>query len=747
MKDGRDGLRWGLLMAPWVVFAAVVVAMFLFLPTSGDTTLPSYATVRADWHPSGTHLLAADGQVVQSMRTDFKIRRGNWVPLDDISAALQRAVIASEDHRFYQHHGVDWLATANAAWADLWSRQRRGASTITMQLVAMLDPRLGREHGGRTIGDKIDQMRAALQLETRWSKAQILDAYLNLANYRGELVGVDALSRVMFQRDASGLTLQQAVLAAVLLRGPNASPATLQHRACTLLHKLDHSGPGRCVTLEGLVPLWLTRMQAPAFGTPRWAPHLERLLLDRQATAPDGEVLSSVNQGLQQEAVRAVRSRLMALQDTGVTDAAVVVLDNRTGAILAYVGSSGSLSDAAHVDDARALRQAGSTLKPFLYGLALDEKRLTAASLLDDRPLDLEGGSGLYVPDNYDHRFSGWVSARTALASSLNVPAVRTLVMVGPDVLAQRLRALGLPLKHGGDYYGYSLALGSADVTLLSLTNAYRALARGGNYAPVNLQAKPGAKPQSGTQLFSPQAAWLIGNILSDPQARARTFGMDSALATPFWTAVKTGTSRDMRDNWCVGWSADYTVGVWVGNAEGESMRHVSGVTGAGPIWHDVFSWLYRKRGDTEPPMPTGITERQVRFAPGIEPTRPEYFLAGTAQDYFAPPPTGVDDDAKPRIAAPVNGTILALDPDIPIQNQRMQLRAVDTLARPVAHARWVLDGKPLTQSGTASWVPTPGRHVFELRDATGKVLARSEVEVRLPPLMQASATALESRR
>jgi len=771
--NGRRG-AWLLAAALCVSWTAQAAEANPLQPPVIESPLPDYAAVRAAWRPSDVRVLASGGRVIQRIRVDFSARRGDWVPLADISAALQRAVVQSEDHRFFSHDGVDWLASASAAWSAAWGEGRRGASTLSMQLAAMLDEDLRRGPDGRGILQKFDQMRAAQRLENRWTKAQILEAYLNLASYRGELRGVDALSRVLFQKRPSGLTLRESALAAVLLRGPNAPLATLARRSCALLRELGR--PDDCAGLRDFIALSLSRGHAPRFEAPGLAPHWARHLVAQDGVPAGGEIRSTLDAGLQALAVRSVRRHLRDLGGTGVTDAAVVALDNRTGAVLAYVGSSGGMSQAPDVDHAQALRQAGSTLKPFLYALAFDQQRLTAASLLDDRPLDLDGGGGLYIPDNYDHRFSGWVSARTALASSLNVPAVRTLMLVGPDALARRLSALGLPLRHDGDYYGYSLALGSADVTLLSLVNAYRALARGGDAAPLrltppafdanadadanadvnaNVNANAGvgvgvgpsnaggrATRATGARVFSPAAAWIVGDILSDRQARARTFGLDSPLSTPAWTAVKTGTSRDMRDNWCVGWSADYTVGVWVGNSAGASMRNVSGVSGAGPIWHELMDWLARERrrdpalpasdrpAAGEPAPPAGVTRAAVRFAQGLEPPRTEYFLGDTAQADFAPPVAG-GPAGRPRIAEPVNGTVLALDPDIPWDRQRMRLRAVDALSRPAGDARWFLDGRPLADGAAPDWPPRPGDHVFELRDAAGGVLDSARVRVR----------------
>ena len=259
------------------------------------------------------------------------------------------------------------------------------------------------------------------------------------------------------------------------------------------------------------------------------------------------------------------------------------LLDNTTGEVLAWVGSSNDLSQAAEVDGVTALRQSGSTLKPFLYAQAIAENRITAASRLEDSSTQIPTASGLYIPQNYDRQFKGMVSSRTALGASLNVPAVRTLVIVSPDAFARQLRAAGLPLKDNGDYYGYSLALGSSEVSLLNLTNAYRTLANGGRFGGVKLAARsplpsfasgrggntvnssplsPAGVRAESSPAIDPRAAFIVTDILADPLARARTFGTDSVLTTRFWTAVKTGTSEAMRDNWAVGYSQRYTVGV-----------------------------------------------------------------------------------------------------------------------------------------------------------------------------------------
>jgi penicillin-binding protein 1C len=718
----RPGRRPG----RWLTASALAACVLACAPALA--ALPTYQQVKEAYRASDVRVLDRHAGLLQRVRRDYQGRRGDWVALDDISPALQSAVIFSEDRRFYSHAGVDWEALAAAAWGNVWHSRHRGASTISMQLVALLDAEYARRGSGRTVLQKIDQVLEARTLDQHWSKPEILEAYLNLAAFRGELVGVDALARVLFQKHASGLDAREAAVAAVLLRGPNASRSVLTQRACGLLKTMGV--PRECDGLADFIYRSLLHKSAPRSDTDSLAPQFAQLVLGRNRVGPGQAITTSIDGALQRFVIDSVDRNVRALQASNVRDAAVVVLDNRSGQVLAYVGSSGDLSLTPQVDNARSLRQAGSTLKPFLYAQALQQERLTTVSLLNDGPVNLPTGNGMYIPQNYDKHFSGWVSVRTALASSLNIPAVRTLVMVTPDAFQQKLVALGLPLDRNGDFYGYSLALGSADVTLLSLTNAYRALANQGLYSA------PQFAPDAGTpvpqRVYSSAAAWIVGDILSDRHARTRTFGLDSPLSTPFWTAVKTGTSKDMRDNWTIGWSQHYTVGVWVGNSHGDSMREVSGVSGAGPIWHDVISYLQRAQDSVQPPRPPGVAARSVVFDDNIEPARQDVFLGDTAVSrvHLSADRVRVDSNAL-HIARPVSGTIVALDPDIPFVNQKIWLRAANLAGGLPARVQWRIDQKVIGQGAELPWAPWPGKHDIELLDAGGQVLDRVFIEVR----------------
>ena len=690
--------------------------------------LPTYAQVKASYRASDLLILDRRGELIQRVRDNFHERRGDWLALHEISPALVRAVLLSEDRRFHDHEGVDWLAVGGAAWGRLIGKGRGGASTISMQVADLVQAHQ-RPKGGRDFLQKIDQMRRAGELEQGWSKQQILEAYLNLAPWRGELIGVDALSRVLFQKYASGLNLRESALAAAMLRSPNASAARLRERACALLQEM--SAPHECKNLRDFVESVIARRSAPRWDAEGLAPHFARWVLSAKQDHQGGkQLITSLDAQLQRHVLAVLNRHLHALSSYNVRDGAVVVLDNMTGEVLAYVGSSGQLSDAPWVDHARALRQAGSTLKPFLYEQALEQRRLTAVSLLLDGPLDVDTGAGVYAPRNYNEGYAGWVSARNALASSLNVPAVRVLTMVGPEQFARRLTDLGLPLNHNGDFYGYSLALGSAEVTLLSLTNAYRALANLGGYSALTGTPAVAASTDRLRRVMAEGPAWIVGDILSDSQARARTFGLDSSLTTPFWTAVKTGTSKDMRDNWCIGFSARYTVGVWAGNSGGESMRHISGVSGAGPVWQDVMGYLHGEGTNaSRPAMPSTIVSQKVRFDGVLEPTRIDHFLEGTEQSVIRLA-SNEDGRAKPSIVQPVDGTILALDPDIPPAHQRLQLVAAG-LQGSKRGVEWRIGGTVIADQPVAMWMPSPGLHRIELTDAKGATLDSVHISVR----------------
>jgi len=718
-RDGGTSLsrkaRWFDAFA-WLALALLILTTAAHLLTK-PPAMPAYENVRADWQPSEAWLYDRDGRLLDSERVDFARRRMAWVPLADIAKPVRDTVVASEDKRYWSHGGVDWLAIASAARTRLnlggTGGRSRGASTLPMQLAGFLSPELALP-GQRGWLAKIRQMRAGQALASDWSREEMLEAYFNLVPLRGETQGIGAGARALFGKKPADMDRTDAALFAGLLPNPAAGAETLGTRACRAAQAND-CGPLRAAAAT------LVSGERIAQLDPALAPHLAVRLLDK----PGKRVTTTIDRRIQEAAIVALRRQLSGLGADRVRDGAVVVLDNATGDVLAYVGGVGLKSTAAQVDGANARRQAGSTLKPHLYAQVIEHRWLTAASILDDSPVQLDTASGLYVPKNYDHSFKGPVSVRHALASSLNVPAVRALVIDDVQQFRDRLWALGYHgLVEDGEYYGFSLALGSAEVSLVEQANAFRTLANMGRYSPVNFLDMRNDR-EDPRQIVSPAAAFIVGDILADAAARTDAFGADSALRLPFWAAAKTGTSKGMRDNWCIGWSDRFTVAVWVGNLEGDSMRAVSGTSGAAPVWRDVMLALHAGNPGKAPAMPADVEARQIALPGTREPPRREYFIRGTGQAEMAAAPAA---SRRPRITSPVSGSVYALDPDIPLDRQRLAV----AVSGEVTGYRLILDKRPLGDADAGQQIlPRPGSHMLALVDPGGRMVDRVRFTVR----------------
>ena len=696
----------------WGSLLASAAAALLLWVASVPPLLPSYANTVAGWKPSESWLYDRNGTLLDSLRVDFHARRLAWVKSDAIAPVVGQTIIAAEDKRFLDHDGIDWLAIGSAIRARFDGSVSRGASTISMQVAGFLAPELS-QPGTRSWLDKLKQMRAAATLEDNWTKAQILEAYLNLAGFRGEAQGIAAASMSLFGKAPSALTREEAVMIAALLPSPSASADQIGKRACRIAADIP------CETLRRTALSMTGRDRQSAFD-PGLAPHLAIKLL----TNPGMKIVTSLDANVQVLSTNALRQQLTGLGKERARDGAVVVLDNRSGEVLAYVGGVGGDSTAAAVDGADAPRQAGSTLKPFLFAQALEGGYITPASILDDSPIQLDTASGLYIPQNYDKGFKGPVSVRTALASSLNVPAVRALMLVGPEAFRDRLWDSGYRgITEDGQHYGFSLALGSAEVTLMEQAEAFRSLALGGRWSPARL--KLDAPVEALRPVVSREAAWMVSDIMADPQARSTTFGLDSALKLPFWAAVKTGTSKAMRDNWCVGYTDRYTVAVWVGNLEGDSMQAVSGTSGAAPVWRDIMLALHKSDPGKAPAIPRGLEAHAISFSGNIESPRREYFLKGTGQPVQVIAP---ELSRRPRITNPVSGAIFALDPDIPLSRQQLGL----AIRGSVETHRLLLNKRDIGPANSYPQIAmVRGSHLLTLVDAAGKQIDQVRFTIR----------------
>ncbi len=676
-------------------FTPFLLLFFAAVNSVSSIDIPELQEVKGSIETSELIILDRNGKPLHEIRNNKLTRRMNWVNLENISAAVIHALLIAEDRRFFEHKGVDWKAITDGALRYFTFRGKRGASTITMQLASILDTRLKGKLGGRTISQKWNQIRYAQELEEKWKKEEILEGYLNLVNFKGELVGIDAASRALFQKEPHGLNEIESSIIVSFFKSPSGKENRIADRACYIAREQEKDID--CDQIKEKVREIFSRTYyiKPRNGfTYHIAHELNQTGKQEIKTTLDLEI-----QILSQEILR---KQLLNLRSKNVKDGAVLVLENSTGNVLAYVGGAGrDTSSAYEMDGVKSRRQAGSTLKPFIYGLAIQKKIITDNTILNDNPVDIQVGTGIYSPSNYQDSFHGDVSARVALASSLNVPAVKVLGMVNLDDFVFILKELGFTELREADYYGLSLALGSLDISLKELTNAYRVLANKGLYSEVRMKEEDSTYPSK--RIFTEETSEMISDMLSDKEARALSFGLENPLVTRYASSVKTGTSKDMRDNWCVGYNHKYTVGVWVGNFSGEPMWNVSGITGAAPAWRDIMNRLSDGEFPTEKKK---IMESNTVFIP-----------------------TSVKNKTNlMKITYPANHTIIAVDPDIPSKHQAVYFEA-SILDK---NSHWVLNGTILDAvKGMYLWNPKSGKYKLSIQNKYNKILDQVEFEVR----------------
>ena len=700
-----------------LIAAAGAAAILIWLSLAYEgAAAPAFEQVRGSQRRSDAVLLDRHGEIIHEQRILSDGRKLDWVPLEQISPLLVSTMLFAEDKRFFSHKGIDWQALLGSGARSLLSGKPRGASTITMQLAALLDHGLKPKKSRRSLKQKLAHLSVARSIEKTWTKNEILEAYLNLMSFRGELQGISAASRGLFRKEPHGLNRDEALLLACLPRAPGASAEQIASRAEHLASAMG-SNPDpqklRDLARQSLTGPYLIKPMAAL------APQIASKLLpppSAQSGISVSSVATTLDTELQRFTIEALKAQIRTLQAQNVQDAAAIITHNETGDILAYVGNVRETNNASYVDGAMARRQAGSTLKPFVYALAFDKRILTPASLLDDSPLNIPIGNSIFSPQNYDKQFHGLIPARVALASSVNVPAVKTLLLVGVEQFLSKLSQAGFGELNSAEFYGPSLALGTADVTLWELVDAYRMLANGGVWSPLRITPWTAtAKPQ---RVFSKEAVFLVSDILSDRESRSATFGLESVLSTRYWTAVKTGTSKDMRDNWCIGYSDSYTVGVWVGNFSGKPMWDVSGMSGAAPAWVEIMNWLHRSRTSKAPPPPKGVIQKETAAH------RNEWFLRGTEPQFAS----GIAEHKAAQISYPPDGSIFGLDPDIPTGQQALFFEANAKDSK----LRWVLDQTEIgTTAEQPGWTLLPGKHTLYLKDNENRVLDTVHFEVR----------------
>jgi len=553
-------------------------------------------------------MLDRDGRLIREVRSrDGKL--SSHVALGELSPKVVPALLAAEDARFYHHPGVDPVAIVRAFGQAVWHRKLvSGASTITQQLARAVVPR------PRTLAGKWHELVVALRIEASLSKAQILSEYLNRIEFGPNLRGIDAASRFYLDKPAAALDLAEAAALVSIPRGPTLyDPARgTAHVLARRNRVLERMLAQRLASPEAIAeaqaePLRLQRALAEG-GTE----HLVQGLIGG-ALAPElkGErlqrLVTTIDSGLEREVTELARRAAHSVAELGVSALSVIVVDNESGDVIAYLGSADFFGQRAlgQNDGARALRQPGSALKPFVYAAAMERLGFTVATLLPDLELRLPSEGGVYSPKNYDGRFHGPVRLRDALQNSLNVPAVYAASRVGPEHVLDLLHRAGFEsLAASAAHYGDAIALGDGEVKLSELAQAYSLLARGGRFLPLRYyrsavladgRAVARDVPPA-TAVIDPRIVASLTDVLSDDLARSAEFGVGGPLAFPFPVAAKTGTSKGFRDNWTVGFTREVTVAVWAGNFDGTPMTGSTGVTGAGPLFHEVMLAAMRGR-------------------------------------------------------------------------------------------------------------------------------------------------------
>ena len=707
--------------APLLKSAAMlmgVVALAVAVQTFRDVKTPNLSLRGASAADERYAVLDRQGRPLGiSYQTQFNL--SDTRPLYDVPETLRHALVTAEDRRFFEHGGVDWWARFSALWQNVRAGHAvRGASTITEQVVRIIHPR------PRTPWSRWVEGFEAMLLERSSSKAEILEFYLNEVPYAANRRGLAQAARYYFNRDLATLTEKEMLALAVLPRAPSAldlyhRPAAIEPALQRLALAMEAKGelpPGETASLRNQ-PLALEHA-SPLLNASHFVTYIRETVPYRLSTS--GALQTSLDSALQAQVQNLIDDRVKGLARKQVHNGAALVVDHETGEILAWVvagSDANNQTPGAAIDAVRSPRQPGSSMKPFLYALALDSG-WTAATPLDDAPMAEAIGTGLHDFHNYSHTFYGKISLREALGNSLNIPALETIGFVTPERYLDTLHNMGFAsLTQPAKFYKDGLALGNGEVTLLEMVQGFSTLANHGIFRPLTpLAQAPYARESH--RVYSDEAASLIGNILSDPFARRREFGSSSVLSLPTQTAVKTGTSTDYRDAWVLGFNSHYTVGVWLGNLDQVPMDGVTGSTGPALVLRGIFAQLEMRQPSQALYLSPRLLRKDVCAEADATPPncylRTEYFLPN------APPPATQQAAASAlNLVRPSEGLQIAYDPRIPRDKQAFEFVA-DSIPSGQT-VQWLLNGQTIGQSGDGHflWPVERGTYTLEAQVIT----------------------------
>ncbi len=834
-----------LLTAFLLLFIGLLVIVHLLF-----VDLPSLDRLTENLAVPSTKILARDGRLLYEITDPAGIHH-TTLPISEIPLACQQATIAVEDASFYSNPGVDPVGILRSVWINLNGGEvLAGGSTITQQVARnmLLDPQ---ERAERTILRKLRESILSWRLSQAYTKDQILELYLNQTYYGHLAYGIESAAQTYFGKTARNLDLAECALLAGLPQAPAIFDPLTEPQAADDKQAIviDLMAKNEMITAEEAKIAKDELLQYSASAFPIEAPHFVfyvwSLLEAKYASQPEVlysglTITTTIDLDLTQAAEEIIFRRLDKLADDAAsvahnaTDAALVAIDPHTGQILVMVGSPDYFNDeiSGAVNMAVAPRQPGSAIKPITYAAAFDPTRCsqpvsgasptgdglglgtlpedacpwTPATMILDVQTSFVTKEGFsYAPQNYDRNFHGPVLVREALGGSLNIPAVKALNHVGIDTMLALAGKMGITTLSDADRYGLSLTLGGGEVRLVDLTGAFGVFANGGvRMSPTAILKITDAggnvldewKPYTGERVLDPRVAYLISDILSDNNARRATFGPNNILQIGRPAAVKTGTTTDFRDNWTVGYTPDLVAGVWVGNADNAPMINISGVQGAGPIWHDFMRATLTGKPESRFLQPPGLVRVEVCAMSGLLPTdycplrRSELFIDGTqpAQpDYFYQPfkidaATGfLADDSTPlervieqvflvlppeaqewarsrdlplppshnqvtgqagsqplQITGPDDATIYNISPRLPVESQQIVFSAAAGV--PLQSVSFLLNGRvvaTLTQGPYEYfWTLVPGQYTLEVRGitATGEQVSGGQVSFEVKP-------------
>lgn len=647
---------------------------------------------------------------------DTRWNRHDTVPLYEVPEFLKTAFIFSEDRRFFDHTGIYWSARLAALYQNVSKlRTVRGASTITEQVVRLINPR------PRALWSRWVEGFEAQRLEQTVSKADILEFYLNQVPYGSNRRGISQAARYYFNRDLSTLSKKEMLALVILVRAPSGYdpfrfPARIEkplNRLATTLQQAEVIEPQDLDEIQSAK----LNVQKPTLDIE--ARHFARYVRLHAPQNPRELYKTTLDSQLQAQVQGILDQRLSALNKKRVRNAAALIADHQTGEILAWVVGGAGLPDAQtparEIDTVVAPRQPGSAMKPFVYAAAL-EKGWTGATFLDDSPLAEAVGHGLHNFRNYSNTHYGILTLREALGNSLNIPALLAIRKVGTGEYLTILQQLGFKsLTESSNIYDEGLALGNGAVTLLEMVQAYGALANKGVFKPLHsLQRQD--DPVRPARIFSAESASLIGNILSDPWARRLEFGANSVLNLPVQTAVKTGTSTDYRDAWTMGYNDRYVVGVWMGNLDNAPMEGVTGANGPALVLRSIFSVLNKNRETGPLYLSPDLVSQIVCARPpekdGTCLETSEWLPAGSQDQKTA---GAQKPEYAPELVRPTDGLQIAYDPRIPQDHQKFRFEIRDLPKG--ARVEWALNDDPVVSGAEPLllWPVTRGRHILRV--------------------------------